>query len=114
MTDDDEHYMQPAPPRGAIPIGPSQGRPYGVVAEGPTPPPPAPSRTKRAQETRRKEPDTYADVGMDQPQYNDPPQQDRHSVGEHPFDAALAELYRQWTQVRDAIDLLEKLKGQTP
>ena len=42
------------------------------------------------------------------------PKQDRHAVGEHPYDAALAALYEQKQKIGEAIDALETLKGGTP
>lgn len=112
MSDDDDHYIHPQPPRGAIPIGPAQGRQRGVVSEDePTRPPPPPTRTQRAQETRRvKEPELSEppyDVKIDPAYYA---QQDRHFVGAHPFDAALAALYKQREKLDAAIDALETLR----
>jgi hypothetical protein len=72
--------------------------------------------------------DPYRDVGMDQPQYNDKPdptrsarvkrgwdtrrkhQHDRHAIGEHPFDSALAALYAERERINAAIAALETLK----
>lgn len=109
MSDDDDHYIHPQPPRGAIPIGPSQGRQRGVVSEDePTRPPPPPTRTQRAQETRRVQNKHPMDDHIPTPE--EYPQQDRHFVGEHPFDAALTALYKQREKLDAAIDALETLR----
>jgi len=114
MSEEEDYWPTPQPPRGAIPIGPAQGRQRGVQADdGPTKPPPPPTRTQRAQETRqRRDPAEYEDeafrIALEAKT------RDRHFVGEHPFDAALAELYRQRDAIDVGIKVLEQLKGQTP
>jgi hypothetical protein len=39
---------------------------------------------------------------------------DRHAVGEHPYDAALAALYAERDGLTAAIEVLERLKGKEP
>src|SRR5580698_746252 len=102
MTDDDFVPRPVSAPQRAVPIGPAAGKQAGVQlnehakAFAPEPPvnvdPTRSARAKRSWKTRRKH------------------QQDRHVVGEHPFDAALEELYRQRDGINAGIEVLEKLK----
>jgi hypothetical protein len=115
MISDDDFFPRPvSPPQRAIPVGPASGKSPGVqnspssvrdevVAFGrehgaiaPAPDPTRSARAKRSWNTRRKN------------------QHDRHVVGEHPFDAALEELYRQRDALNAGIEVLEKLKGAKP
>lgn len=109
MSEEEDHWPTPVPPRGAIPIGPSQGRQRGVVSEDePTRPPPPPTRTQRAQETR---PPRAARPEAELENFEEyPAHQDRHFVGKHPFDAALVALYKQREKLDAAIDALETLR----
>lgn len=127
---DEDHYPAPQRPQGAIPIGPSQGRQRGVQPdnEGPTRPPPIPTRTQRAQETRRKpaepEYDPEGPEAIDNTgDYVDPEaaraaQHDRHFVGDDDdpiigvlsiLHAKRADLMKRVQRVEDAINTLSKL-----
>ena len=119
MTDDEFKPRPVAPPRPAMPINPNTAappmdEPVPVAPNndrmGPAPTyatahlfadPERSARAKRAWETRRKR-----HVGK-HPALGAPYGKDRHAVGDHPFDAAIAELYRQRVLIDEAIKMLE-------
>jgi len=120
MPGDDDFVPRPvSPPQRAIPVGPASGKSPGVQQRATSeqvavsdeayarvmrndhpmdnsahPDPTRSARAKRSWKTRRKH------------------QHDRHVVGDHPFDQAIARLYAERDRINDAIGLLEVLRAE--